>query len=389
MSSRSRWVIIAITTPLVALVGIGGLLGAAAPRTGQRVPGAATNVLEDVMSLIYQAYVEPVNWDRVMDGAMRGLVESLDSESAYLPPAEVRLLDSGAPLPPADIGVVLTRQFWLRVVGIRDGSPAAAAGLLSGDLIRMIDNVPTRDMSALTGARRLRGEPGTKVRILVVRGNAADPHELELVRAIPAAPPVAVTRQPDRLAVVRVTSFAQGAVAAMRNAFAELQTERVPGAVLDLRDTADGTAADAIAAARLFIKTGAIAIRAGRGADRVTTEAQPGDGAVTLKLAVLVSNGTGHAAEILAAALVGQGRAELIGEPTAGLAAEQKLVRLPDSHGLWLTHARYFTVDGKDPIHQRGVRPTIGVEIPTPGFDEVRPTTDAPLARALDHLRGK
>jgi carboxyl-terminal processing protease len=386
MSSKSRWAVFLVSTPLVVLVAIGGMLGASTEPQQRNDTNLA--VFRDVLTLVMQNYVEPVDIDRVFEGAMRGLAEGMDSSSAYLTPDEVRAVDSTAPMPPADVGLVVTRQFYLRVVGVRDGSPAAKAGLQTGDYLRMIDSKPTRDMSALTGTRLLRGAPGTKVSVTVIRGNPADPHPIELVRALPSGG-ITMDTQPGGFARVRVASFIPDAANVMRGIFDQLAKQKVGGAVIDLRGTADGDLETGIAAARLFVKSGTIGVRAGRKTDKVTTTAAAGDGAITMPVVLLVSNGTANAAEVFAAALSGNDRAELVGEPTAGIAARQRLVRLPENFGIWMTYERYLTVDGAHPIHERGLRPTVGVEMPVVGFDEVPPATDQPLARAIDVLKKK
>src|SRR5678809_339316 len=121
-----------------------------------------------------------------MRGAMRGMADALDADSAFLTPDLVRTVESNSSAGPADVGVELTRQYYLRVVSARDGSPAAKAGLRTGDYIRAIDGKATRDMSAFEGMRLLHGAAGTKVMLLVIRGNAADPHEMTVVRERPA-----------------------------------------------------------------------------------------------------------------------------------------------------------------------------------------------------------
>ena len=119
---------------------------------------------------------------------MHGLADCLDPDSAYLTPAQVKQVESGAPLPPADVGLELTRQYYLRVIAARDNSPAAKAGLRTGDYIRAINDMPTRDMSVWEGMRALRGAPGSKVSVTIIRGNATDPHVVELTReAAPAS----------------------------------------------------------------------------------------------------------------------------------------------------------------------------------------------------------
>ena len=132
-------------------------------------------------------YVEEVKVDHVMEGAMRGLADGLDPDSAYLNAKQVKALEAGETLPDGDVGLELTRQYYLRVIAARDGSPAAKAGLQTGDYVRAIDGKPTRDMSVFEGTRLLRGQPGSKVTLTVIRGNAADPHEVTLVREKPSA----------------------------------------------------------------------------------------------------------------------------------------------------------------------------------------------------------
>lgn len=391
MSSRTRAIVLIVSTPLVALVVIGGLVGAArVPQDGVR----PLKVFEDVITLVVRAYVEEVEVDRVMDGAMRGLADGLDSSSGYLTPAEVRVVEAGAPLPVGEIGITVERRFYLRVLGVRDGSPAERAGIKSGDFIRAIDGQPTRDMSAHAGTRLLRGAPGSKVALLVIRGNAADPHEIIVAREAIDGARVTSRRLAGGERYIRVASFGPGAADAIRANLGALSTDAVPdatarlsGAIIDLRSTGDGTADEAIRAARLFVKEGPIATRAGRTpADAEKTVAQPGDGALTMPLVVLVSNGTSHAAEIFAAALDGANRATLVGEPTAGVAGVQRLAKLPEGHGLWMTYARYLQADGT-PIHGRGLRPDVLVEIPVPAFGEVPPAEDGPLNRAVEALR--
>jgi len=386
MSSKSRWLVFLVSTPLVALVAIGGLLGASPEVPQQSFPHL--RMFQDVLGLVMENYVEPVDVDRVMEGAMRGLADGLDPSSAYLTPDEVRAVESGGPPPGADVGLVVTRQFYLRVVGVRDGSPAARAGLQTGDYVRMIDGKPTRDMSAVTGTRLLRGAPGSKVSLTIIRGNPADPHVIDLVRAASTST-VSLEPLSGGVARLRIVSFSPTSAKTLQGFFDQMQKQQMTGAVIDLRGTADGAPEDGIAAARLFLKSGTVAIHAGRATEKVVVSANPGDGVVTMPVVLLVSNGTANAAEVFAAALSGNNRAELVGEPTAGIAARQRLVRLPENYGLWMTYERYLTVDGAGPIHERGLRPTVGVEIPVVGFDEVPPTTDEPLAKAAERLKKK
>lgn len=386
MTSKSRWLIFLVSTPLVVLAAVGGLIGANAAPAPQK---AITHlrVFEDVVSLIMSSYVEEADPDKVMEGAMRGLADGLDPLSSYLTPDEVAIVRTNTPpLPAGDVGLVVSRQFYLRIVGVRDGSPAARAGLRTNDYIRGIDNKPTREISAFTGMRMLRGAPGSKVELVVIRGNVADAHTVTLTREALTGQAVTTTKLPSGVALVRVSSFAEGTATALGTTFEGLQKSGVSGAVIDLRGTADGPVEEGIAAARLFVKTGTIAIRSERNHPNAKTEAASGDGRITLPVVLLVSNGTAGPSEIFAAALNGNKRADLVGEPTAGLAAVQKLVPLPENRGLWMTYARYLSLDG-NPIHEHGLRPTVAVESPSVAFDDPPPANDDMLAKALDRLK--
>jgi carboxyl-terminal processing protease len=372
----------------VALVVVGGPLGAGAsiPLPQQHI--SQLGVFQDVLNYIFRAYVEEVEIDRVMDGAMRGLADGLDPASAFLSAEEVRAAQTGAGQPTGEVGLVVTRWgYYLRILGVRDGSPAARAGLATNDFIRLIDDKPTRDLSAIAGTRLLRGQPGTRVTVVVFRGsNATDTHRVELVREAGKNDRASGRRLAGGEAYVRISSFGTGAAAAIDRSVTALGAEAKNGVIVDVRGTADGTAEEAIAAARRFIASGTIATLAARNAAPVVTRTASGDGTFTMPIVLLTSSGTANAAEIFAAALHGNKRARLVGEPTAGLAAVQKLVPFEDGTGLWMTHARYLQQDGT-PIHEQGLRPDVPAQ-PTPvGFDEPAPATDEILEAGRAELK--
>ena len=142
MTSRTRFVAIVISAPVIAFTVIGGLLGHAMARADETY--ANLRVFNDVVSLILSNYVEQPNMDSVMRGAMRGLAEGLDSDSAYLTPPQARALETGDHPGTADVGMTLTHQYYLRVVATRDDSPSARAGIRPGDFVRLVDSRPTR-----------------------------------------------------------------------------------------------------------------------------------------------------------------------------------------------------------------------------------------------------
>jgi len=384
MTSRTRLWILAVSTPLIAFAVIGGYLGQA---RGKDDTYQHLRVFDDVVSHVVNNYVEEVNIQQAMRGAMRGLSDALDPDSAYLTPELVKAVEQNASPGTADIGVELTRQYYLRVVSARDGSPAAKAGLRTGDYVRAIDGRATRDMSAYEGMRLLRGTPGSKVALLVIRNNAADPHELSLVREVTTAPEVTTRMANASTGYVRISEFTKDSPTRLTQAVGTLTKTGAKSFVVDLRGTATGDIDNGIAAARLFVPSGTLAIRQTK-AQRETITAGANDGAIAAPVVLLVDQGTAAAAELFAAALNGNGRAELVGERTLGRAARQQLVKLPDGSGLLLSSMRYLTPANAG-IHERGLTPDVQVRQPDVEFGAQPPAKDETLDTALTRLAEK
>ena len=383
--SRTRFLVLLVSAPVIAFAVIGGFLGNV---LAQNDTYSHLQVFQDVVSLIMSNYVEQPDVDKVMRGAMRGLAEGLDPDSAYLTPQEVRQLEKGDPRPPADVGIDLTHQYYLRIVAARDDGPAAKAGLKPGDFVRIIDNRPTRDMSAFEGQRLLRGAPGSKITLTVIRGNAAEPHVVQLVREVPSGSDVHGRMQAPDVGYVRILAFGKRVGEQLRTQVTELTRAGATRLVIDVRNSSGGDYADAVTAARMFVPSGTLAIRQSRSAGQQTIEAARGDGGVALPLSVLIDSGTSGAAEVFAAALGGNKRAELIGERTIGRATLQELVKLPDGSGLWMTITRYLTPSGI-PLQAKGIEPDVPVDQPDVDFGAAAPTTDPILERALGRAAPK
>ena len=382
MSTRTRLIVLFASVPVIAFTLVGGFLGrVAAGEDAYR----HLRIFEDVVSLISNNYVEEVDLDDVIDGALRGLAEGLDADSAYLAREDADRLESGQPLPAGGIGVEVTRRYYIQIVAVADDSPAARAGLLPGDFIRAIDGEPTRFMSGVVGERRLRSEPGSRVTISLIRGSTQEPYDIELVRERLGEPTVSRRMLADAVGYVRVPGFGSGVADAVRDAATGLVDDGALTLVLDVRNNATGAFEEGIAAARLFVGDGTLVIREEHGERRTPIEAGGGNPAIETTMILLVNTGTAGPAELFAAALVGRERAELVGQRTAGRVGLQKLVRLPGGEGLWISWARYLKASG-DPIHRYGVEPTIAVEATTTELGELLPTDDTVLERALEHL---
>jgi carboxyl-terminal processing protease len=386
MNSRTRVIVMSISAPVIAFAVVGGFLGRVMARedTYQHL-----KIFDDVVSLISSSYVEEADIDKVMRGAMHGLAEGLDPDSAYLTADQVRQVESGAPLPPGGVGLELTRQYYLRVIAARDNSPAAKAGLRTGDYIRAINEMPTREMSVWEGVRALRGTPGSKVSITIIRGNAADPHVLELTRENEPASVVSGRSAGTGIGYVRVAGIGPTTAGQVHSQIADLTKGGASKFIVDVRRASNGTIDDGLALARLFVGQGStLAFRESKGGARETIAAAAGDASVTLPTVVLIDTGTSGAAEIFAAALAGNKRADLVGEHTIGRAASQKLVKLPDGAGLWLSTTRFLTPSGAQ-LHEKGLEPTVPVDEPDVEFGQPAPTADPILDKAVERLSEK
>src|SRR5258705_10903860 len=384
MTSRTRLWVLLISTPVIAFAIIGGYLGQAMTKddTYQHL-----RVFEDVVSLVLNNYVEEVDVKKAMKGAMNGLSDNLDADSAFLPSNVASAYEGNAPAGPADVGIDLSRQYYLRIVSVRDASPAAKAGLRTGDFIRAIDKRSTKDISIYEGERLLHGQAGTRVSLLVIRGNAADPHEVELTRERVTVPELTSKMADPMTGYIHVFEFSRRAPVQLKQAVDTLAKTGASRYVIDLRGATRGDLDDGLAAARLFVKMGTLVIRETKG-NKETVATQSGDGAIAAPVVLLVDQSTARAGEVFAAALDGNKRAEMIGEHTLGSAARQKLVKLPDGSPMLPSYLRYLTPHGTL-IHEKGLQPEVPVDEPDVEFGATAPATDVTLQRALKYFTPK
>ena len=381
MSPKSRLLVALASTGLIGYIAVGSLLGKALGDTSY----GQLAIFNEVVRLVLDAYVEPVNLDRAMAGARLGMADSLDGDSSYLDAEQYKLLQQPVADSDADVGLVLTRRFaFLMVVAARAGSPASKAGLRPGDLVKAIDERHTRPMPAIVAERLLRGAPGSTVKLSVLRAGS-EPFDVSVVRERLKPAAVEGRMLEGGTGYVRVPEFTPATAQAVR---AEIESLRRSGAMrllLDLRDAAWGAPADGVAVAELFLQGGPVAKLVGRRVDEKLLQADAARSAWAGPLAVLVTNGTAGPSEIVAAALVEAGRAKLVGEHTFGRAAVSKTVPLPEG-GMVLTVAKYMSPTGKA-IHGEGLAPSVPVSQDDDEPAEGKP--DAILEKALEVVKAE
>ncbi len=388
MNPRSRLLVALVSTGLVGYVALGALLG--------RVQGDTTygqlTVFNEVVRLVLDSYVEPVDLDRTLRSAQTGLTEALDGDSAYLDEESFKAWQQPSSQD-AEIGVTLTRRFaFLMIVAARPGSPAERAGLHTGDIVKTIDGRHSHSIPVPLGERLLRGAPGSVVKLGIMRSRT-EPIEIAVARErLQPAPPEA-RRLEQGPGYLRIREFAPQTADDVRARLEVLAREGAPSLVLDLRDVATGQPAEAIKVAELFVSSGVLGRLSGRKVPEQVFKADAARHAWSLPVVALVDNGTAGPAEVLAAALLDADRARLVGQHTFGRAGVQKAVPLPEG-GLVLTVAKYLTPKG-EPIHGKGLEPGEVVNVPRtdePSDDDEAAAPKAPagdpiLDRAIELLR--
>ncbi|MFZ0819265.1 MAG: S41 family peptidase [Candidatus Acidiferrales bacterium] len=362
----------------------------------------ALTVYSEVLEKVQDEYVEEPSIPKATTGALHGLLESLDAMSSYMSPQEYSEFKKNAGAKPAgQIGAVLSKRFpFVMVVSTLPGSPAEKAGLVPGDLLEAVAGFTTTEMSTEQAAQMLSGAPGTVVKVGVVsRGRAQTQTETrEVTREALAPVHVTVTKLSQDVAYIRIPTLDSGRADELRAKLVELDREGVHKVILDVRGCALGEVSEGISAARLFLPSGTIATLRGQTVSKQEFAADASKVVWKNPVAVLTSGATSGAAEILAAAIGGNKRGEVVGERTFGSASQQKLIQLDDGAAINITIAYYYTPGGKA-IPEDGVAPT--TEVPTTADDPLvyshaenppltpgDPKNDPVLGKALELLNG-
>lgn len=398
MSRIIRGLVLSLSVLVIAYVAIGYVL-AQAP--GSEKPYRSLSVYSQVLSHIQQDYVEDPDMPLVTTGALRGLLESLDPQSSYLSPREYADYKSRiADLPKGEVGAAITKRFgYVSIISVLPDSPAMRAGLRGGDILENISGFTTREMSIEQAHVLLAGVPASTVKASVVRRGRSEPLEVELVRGTRGDTKLVTERiegQPgnaaDAVAYLRVPILTEGKAEEIRQQLAQFEKQGLRRLVLDLRECALGEISEGVATARLFLNAGTITVLKGQTVSRQEFLADAAKVAWKHPMVVLTSNGTAGAAEVVAAAIAGNQRAQVVGARSAGTASQQKLIPLEDGAAIVLTVANYFTPSGVS-IPAEGVAPSLAVDgddLRNDFYGLIPPRDqDKVLTRALEVVRGR
>jgi carboxyl-terminal processing protease len=307
------------------------------------------DIYGEVLRHIQTDYVEDPNIDAVTNGALRGLLESLDADSSYLTAADYKTYkaDKGGK---AQVGINVSKRFgYATVVSVVPGSPADKANLSDGDIIEAIGNQDTRDISLAMLQLMLQGAPGSELTVAVIRPRKAEPEKIVLNRVVVSEPPVTETMyENSSILYLKPEILDHDHVAQVEAKLKAMQKAGNKKILLDLRDVAAGDMTEATRLANLLLKSGTIASLEGQKVAKQTFAADPAKTVNgTAPLVVLVNRGTAGPGELVAAAIADNKRGDLVGEKTFGEGAQQKTFELPGGAAVILSVAKYESPLGK------------------------------------------
>jgi carboxyl-terminal processing protease len=412
MPKTSKILLLAVSVVLVLTIFMGvNASGVRAASDPQDNAYNQINVYSEVLQHVQSDYVEEPNINLVTHGALRGLLESLDSDSSYLSPDDYKLYkaDKGGK---AQVGINISKRFgYATVVSIVPGSPADKDNLVDGDIVEAIDGHDTREIPLAMIQKMLEGAPGTSVTISVVRPPRPEPEKMVMVRSMTAQPAVQETLyEGSTILYLKPGTLDHEHVQEIEAKLKGMSKTGSRKVLLDLRDVSTGDMDEATRLANFLLKSGTIGSLQGQKVDKITFTADPAKAIAPVAPAVvLVNHGTAGPAELVAAALLDNKRADLVGEKTFGEGAQQKTFELPDGAALILTVAKYESPSGKK-LQDEGVTPGVTVasaaslaaQAQAAGEDDSEPgatapsslqeptvTVDEQLTKALDLLKSK
>jgi carboxyl-terminal processing protease len=396
MSQTFKRSVFGLSILLVALVFLGGLGPSRVRADSQPTDGAYAEmeVYSEVLKKVQTDYVSDPNMTKVTVGALHGLLESLDPDSSYLTADEYKAYKQRSDVGSGQVGLNISKRYgYATVVSVEPDSPAAKENIEDGDIVEAIEGQSTREMSLVMIRLMLEGKAGTNVTFSLVRPRKAEPDKITLTRAVASVPALGEAQyenssilylKPVVLSKERVNEIASRLKAMQKNGNKKV--------LLDLRDVAEGEEDQGVRLANMFLESGIIATLSGQ---KYTYEAFNADSSkfiTSAPLVVLVNHGTSGPAEIVAAAVLENKRADVVGDRTFGEGSVQKTMELPDGAALILSVAKYASPLGKK-IQDEAVTPNVVIaasqdDEQIPGVAKAAKPDDQ-MIKALDVLKRK
>ncbi len=363
-----------------ALVPLHGLAADDKDARKQPVPMQDLRAFAEIFGRIKKDYVEPVDDRELLEYAIRGMLAGLDPHSAYLNPEEFKELQVGTRGEFGGLGIeVGMENGFIKVISPIDDTPAQRAGVKAGDLIIRLDDHPVKGMGLDEAVKLMRGKPGTRITLTIVREGEEKPLKIEIERAVIKVASVKSRLLEDGFGYVRLSHFQSRTTQDMLKAVAKLKEQsggRLKGLILDLRNNPGGVLNGAVSVSDAFLRKGVIVYTKGRTeASRLDFNAAPDDVLDGAPMVVLVNGGSASASEIVAGALQDHKRAVIMGSRTFGKGSVQTIVPVNGNAAVKLTTARYYTPSGRS-IQAEGIEPDIAL----PNV-KVTPVEKAPAER--------
>lgn len=350
----------------------------------------------EILNRVKADYVEDVNDKELLENAVRGMLSGLDPHSAYLDAEEFKEMNIATSGKFGGLGIEVQMQDgFVRVVSPIDETPAAKAGMQPGDLIIKIDDSPTKGLSLGDAVKKMRGEPGSKIVLTVVREGATAPLTVPIERAIINVASVRGRMLEPGLGYVRISSFTTETSRSLDKIFKKLEKEsegKLKGVVLDLRNNPGGVLDAAVKVSDAFLDKGGIVSIKSRDANASREfSATSGDVMNGQPIVVMINAGSASASEIVAGALQDHRRAVLMGEKSFGKGSVQTIMPLQSESAIKLTTARYYTPTGRS-IQGDGIKPDISINplkvAKIEGADDFKPIKEADLIGSLLNENG-
>jgi len=341
----------------------------------------------EVLDIVQKNYVEEVDSNTLIKGAIDGMVKSLDPHSSFMTAEMYKELEVDTRGSFGGIGIEITmNKDMLTVVSPIEDTPAFKAGVKSGDQIIMIDQQSTKDITISEAVKKLRGKKDTKVTLTIMREGLAKPKDFVLVREDIKIKSVKSKDFDKHIGYIRLAAFQERTTDDLKKTLREVTEKANPlqGLILDMRNNPGGLLNQAIEVSDVFLKSGTIVSTRGRTKSMESKNAARNDGdEPACPMVVLVNEGTASAAEIVAGALQDNGRAIILGTQTFGKGSVQTVIPLEDGSGLKLTTAKYYTPSGRS-IQAEGITPDIIVKYAAPAEAKAKPEGTMSVMRERD-----